>query len=51
MARASSLAFEKKMNGFFAQSTGYFALADQLSREQLEKHPDAIDAYEEIRFA
>ena len=51
-------AFEKKMSSFFAQSIGFFALAGQLARQQLEPIDDSIEefrkltleSYEEIRL-
>jgi hypothetical protein len=50
--------FEKHMSRFFAQCVGFFALTDQLSRQQLEPLPSsieefrsvALEAYEDIRL-
>jgi hypothetical protein len=51
-------AFEKRMGRFFAQCVGFFALTNQIARQQLEPVPAsieefrsvALEAYEEIRL-
>ena len=53
-----SVAFEKRISSFFAQSVAFFALTSQLSQRQLEPVEDsvdkfrsyALDAYEDIRL-
>ena len=41
-------AFEKKISSFFAQSVGFFALAGQLSRRNLETVPDAMENFRSL---
>jgi hypothetical protein len=53
-----SVAFEKRISSFFAQSVAFFALTSQISQRQLEPVEDsidkfrsyALDAYEDIRL-